>query len=46
MDYIFLKLGINSSNIENPIIMTETLCNPNYSRKCICYSIIYLFIKK
>jgi len=33
MNYIFLKLGVNSS-IENPIVMTETLCNPNYSRKC------------
>eukprot|EP00833_Pecoramyces_ruminatium_P013309 jgi/Orpsp1_1/1187341/evm.model.d7180000057020.1 len=45
MDYIFLKLGINSSNIENPIIMTETLCNPNYSRKLVselmfeCYNV-------
>lgn len=42
MDYIFLKLGVNSSSIENPIVMTETLCNPNYSRKCKLN--IYLFI--
>lgn len=45
MDYIFLKLGVNSSSIENPIVMTETLCNPNYSRKLVselmfeCYNI-------
>ncbi|ORX85405.1 actin-like ATPase domain-containing protein [Anaeromyces robustus] len=44
MDYIFLKLGINT-NIENPIVMTETLCNPNYSRKLVselmfeCYNV-------
>jgi len=43
MDYIFLKLGVNSSSIENPIVMTETLCNPNYSRKCIFFFFFFFF---
>lgn len=32
-DYIFHHLGIESDGqIEHPVIVTETLCNPNYSR--------------
>ncbi|KAF3927519.1 Actin-1 [Arthrobotrys entomopaga] len=34
LDYSFLKLGINNGNgIGHPIVLTETLCNPNYTRK-------------
>ncbi|KAJ6262895.1 Actin-1 [Drechslerella dactyloides] len=34
LDYSFLKLGINDKGgINHPIVMTETLCNPTYSRK-------------
>ncbi|EPS44358.1 hypothetical protein H072_1662 [Dactylellina haptotyla CBS 200.50] len=34
LDYSFLKLGIDGENgIGHPIVMTETLCNPSYSRK-------------
>ncbi|KAG0784336.1 hypothetical protein G6F57_012168 [Rhizopus arrhizus] len=32
LDYIFLVLGINTSSIQHPIVMTETVCNPQYSR--------------
>ncbi|CEG69759.1 hypothetical protein RMATCC62417_05776 [Rhizopus microsporus] len=32
LDYIFLLLGINTSSIQHPIIMTEAVCNPSYSR--------------
>ncbi|UZJ54615.1 hypothetical protein CBS101457_003935 [Exobasidium rhododendri] len=32
LDYAFLHLGINSSTVNHPILMTETLCNPTHSR--------------
>ncbi|EWC44728.1 hypothetical protein DRE_06506 [Drechslerella stenobrocha 248] len=33
-DYSFLKLGISNDNgVGHPIVLTETLCNPNYTRK-------------
>lgn len=32
LDYVFSKLGITTKSINHPIIMTETLCNPLYSR--------------
>ncbi|CAO3678210.1 unnamed protein product [Rhizopus stolonifer] len=32
LDYIFLVLGINTTRINHPIVMTETICNPQYSR--------------
>ncbi|VEL32749.1 unnamed protein product [Protopolystoma xenopodis] len=31
-DYIFTKLGITTSTIENPIVLNETICNPNTCR--------------
>ncbi|KAI8143640.1 hypothetical protein BJV82DRAFT_668679 [Fennellomyces sp. T-0311] len=33
LDYIFTTLGINTSSIEHPLIMTEAVCIPSYSRK-------------
>ncbi|KAM0754182.1 putative chromatin remodeling complex subunit Arp5 [Meredithblackwellia eburnea MCA 4105] len=32
LDYLFYKLGVSSQSIQHPIIMTETLCNPQHSR--------------
>ncbi|GAA6043983.1 hypothetical protein JCM8097_003422 [Rhodosporidiobolus ruineniae] len=32
LDYVFIKLGVGSDTLETPIAMTETLCNPSYSR--------------
>lgn len=32
LDYTFRHLGIDASSIEHPILMTETLCNPQYCR--------------
>ncbi|BGP50256.1 Actin-related protein 5 [Rhodotorula kratochvilovae] len=32
LDYTLVKLGVNSDTLQNPIAMTETLCNPAYSR--------------
>lgn len=31
-DYTFNRLGIDADAIEHPILMTETLCNPQYCR--------------
>lgn len=34
-DYIFSHLGINTQGqVNNPIIITEALVNPNYCRSC------------
>ena len=33
LDYIFVTLGVDGSSIEHPIIMTEPVCVPPYSRK-------------
>ena len=45
-DYIFSHLGLNNdSQIEYPLLMTEAMCNPNYSRSLVseilfeCYHI-------
>ncbi|WFD26548.1 Nuclear actin-protein involved in chromatin remodeling [Malassezia nana] len=32
LDYAFGRLGIDTERIDHPILMTETLCNPEYSR--------------
>ena len=32
LDYTFSNLGIDTDRIQHPICMTETLCNPAYSR--------------
>lgn len=32
LDYAFINLGIGSSSLDHPLLMTETLCNPAYSR--------------
>ena len=33
LDYIFSRLGIDTDTVTHPLIMTEPVCNPNYSRK-------------
>lgn len=33
-DYIFSHLGINTPQVDHPVILTEAFCNPNYSRQC------------
>ncbi|GAA5878506.1 hypothetical protein JCM8547_008434 [Rhodosporidiobolus lusitaniae] len=32
LDYVFIKLGSGAETLETPVAMTETLCNPSYSR--------------
>ena len=32
LDYTFSNLGIDTERVQHPICMTETLCNPAYSR--------------
>ncbi|PWN37790.1 actin-like ATPase domain-containing protein [Meira miltonrushii] len=32
LDYTFLQLGVQSETVDHPLLMTETLCNPTYSR--------------
>ncbi|GJN92559.1 hypothetical protein Rhopal_005589-T1 [Rhodotorula paludigena] len=32
LDYVLYKLGVDTDTLRNPIAMTETLCNPSYSR--------------
>jgi len=32
LDYTFGRLGIDTERIDHPVLMTETLCNPEYSR--------------
>lgn len=32
LDYVFYKLGIPTETVQHPIVMTESLCNPHYSR--------------
>ena len=36
LDYVFSHLGINTSQVDHPVILTEAFCNPNYSRQCEC----------
>ncbi|KAL9939035.1 hypothetical protein V8E36_001848 [Tilletia maclaganii] len=31
-DFTFAKLGVGSETVQHPILLTETLCNPAYSR--------------
>ncbi|OLL25639.1 Actin-like protein arp5 [Neolecta irregularis DAH-3] len=33
MDFVFLRMGIDSDRIDHPIVMTEPMCNPGYNRK-------------
>ncbi|KAI9106267.1 hypothetical protein DFS34DRAFT_699834 [Phlyctochytrium arcticum] len=33
LDYVFTKLGIDSDGVYHPVVMTEALCTPLYSRK-------------
>lgn len=46
LDYAFIKLGIEgdkSGGLGHPLVMTEPVCNPNYSRKSKSHSIhIYM----
>ncbi|GAA5833951.1 hypothetical protein JCM3766R1_002480 [Sporobolomyces carnicolor] len=32
LDYVLIKLGIDTETVQTPIVMTESLCNPAYSR--------------
>lgn len=32
LDYTFYKLAIPTGIVQHPVVMTEALCNPNYSR--------------
>ena len=32
LDYTFQKLGIDTDRVEHPLLLTETLCNPEYGR--------------
>jgi actin-related protein 5 len=34
LDYIFINLGIDTSSVRHPILMTEPACVPYGSRKC------------
>ena len=34
LDYVFSHLGVNTPQVDHPIILTEAFCNPNYSRQC------------
>lgn len=36
LDYVFIKMGVDGSNggVDVPIVMTETVANLPYSRKC------------
>lgn len=39
LDYTFIKLGLDgdgAGGIGHPLVMTEAVCNPNYSRKSKC----------
>lgn len=44
-DYIFSHLGINTPQVDHPVILTEAFCNPNYSRQLMsellfeCYGV-------
>jgi len=36
LDYVFSHLGLaNDAQIEYPLLMTEAMCNPNYSRSLV-----------
>ncbi|KAJ3289398.1 Nuclear actin-protein involved in chromatin remodeling, partial [Borealophlyctis nickersoniae] len=35
LDYVFAKLGIDTDRISHPVLMTEPICNPAYSRKLV-----------
>ncbi|KAM0790724.1 hypothetical protein ACM66B_004579 [Microbotryomycetes sp. NB124-2] len=32
LDYTFLQLGIDADRVAHPVVMTEALCNPQFSR--------------
>ncbi|GAA5952105.1 hypothetical protein JCM3765_005194 [Sporobolomyces pararoseus] len=32
LDYVMIKMGIDTQTVQTPIVMTESLCNPSYSR--------------
>ncbi|CAG9311222.1 unnamed protein product [Blepharisma stoltei] len=34
-DYLFWALGINEDRVNHPIVVTETVCSPNYSRQIL-----------
>lgn len=41
LDYVMLKLGVDTETLQNPVAMTETLCNPAYSRSR-AFSLLHL----
>mgnify|MGYP001055338876 CR=1 FL=1 len=44
-DYLFWGLGISDSSVSNPVMITETVCSPNYCRELMlellfeCYGV-------
>ena len=46
-DHLFSRLGIDSEGaVHHPVVLTETLCNPNYCRQCkisLFFLIFFLF---
>ncbi|KAL7642190.1 UNVERIFIED_CONTAM: hypothetical protein RMT77_006751 [Armadillidium vulgare] len=44
-DYIFTHLGVNTPTVNHPIVITEALANPHFSRQCMsellfeCYGV-------
>mmetsp|Transcript_39669 Transcript_39669/g.64339 ORF Transcript_39669/g.64339 Transcript_39669/m.64339 type:complete len:718 (-) Transcript_39669:340-2493(-) len=44
-DRVFDLLGVSSDTVEHPVVLTEPVCNPNYSRKLVselmfeCYQV-------
>jgi actin-related protein len=42
-DYMFTRLGIDTEgHVNHPIVMTEAFLNPNYSRHCKLFYVVYL----
>lgn len=33
LDYVFVKLGVEGNRVDHDVVMSEGLCNPQYSRK-------------
>lgn len=46
-DYTFTHMGIDTEAcVNHPVILTETLLNPNYSRNCEYFTIYFIFIQQ
>jgi len=33
LDYVFIRLGLDTQTVEHPVIMTERICAPLHSRQ-------------